>query len=1249
MTAVGASRRPFDIFFVKLRADAIAWFSPSKSKRGRSEEAAVKNISRNFPILVFAIIGLFAIFAARSYAQDATGRVVGNVTDPSGAPIEGAIVHIENVDTHVTEETVSDKDGLYQVLSLTIGNYDVTVQAAGFRTEVFRKQNLQIAQSLRLDAKLQIGQQTESIEVKDQASNVETVNQTVGATVVGEAIQQAPLNGRNVLDLAKLQAGVTETNGDSTAAGTFSIAGGRTDSVTFLLDGGLNNNLLDNSVAFNPNPDTIAEFRILESNYSAEYGRNGGGIISVVTKSGTDSFHGSGFEFLRNNSLNANSFFNNLDGLPRDVLKRNQYGGTLGGPIKKDKLFFFVGYQGQRLSSQQVSGDNIVYTPAELTGDFSQSGFRSNNAANPSGPDPGVVCFLTGRNRNALDPNSGQPLVDGSSCGGSANPFFQSNPALAFNGIIDPSKIDAVSQKYIAAGLLATSPSGDGNFQGAASDNTNELTIKVDYLIRDIDKVTVTLGGVHNPQLNAFPFATVPGFPGITQTNNYFGNLAYTHTFTANLLNELRLYVQRVNRLQGQPGTTLPTAAELGIGITPDQPTGPPNILFDNGLSLGFDEGGPTRIINNTFGFSDTLSYVHGRHNLKMGGGISAYQNNTVFDFVVNGEFDFNGSATGDSLADFLLGAPTQYFQAPSAPSNIRSKQYYGFFQDEWRITKKLSLNVGIRYEYSSPKYDTEGRSFSIIPGDQSTRFINAPVGLVFPGDAGAPKGANFPDKNDWAPRFGFAWDPQGNGKTSVRGGFGVFYDVLKAEDNLQFNGQPPFFGGAGLNFVPNTSGQAGPYPFFTDPFANASPPTPNSFPSKPPPSNIDFGAAGFLPFNSSGLVFVVDPHLRTPYTYQYNVSVQHEIVPSATLELSYVGSSSHGLTGLVDVNPFLLGTTDRTLNLTPGNSTCPDETSLGLQDPNNPPASPTCSFAGLPEFKNLTKASYNSLQASLTKQLTSSRAGSTYFTLAYTLSHAIDNTSGFRQRSSEVPSYSPTSFRASSDQDVRNRITFSGGWDLPFAQMWSSGPKRLTQGWSFFPIVTWHSGLPFDIFALLGDRFNPGSEGPSGAGDPAVVHANIVGSTKTFDPRKNGGLYFDPNSFSNAQCPDPTFSVPVPPPCTPGPDMLPSNSQVVANPALATYGTLPRNFLRGPGYINFDMAFSKTTAITERVNLELRAEFFNTFNHANFLNPGVGNSGNGIFNGLQAGNDPNAVGQFGFINATFDPRIIQLAARISF
>jgi hypothetical protein len=430
---------------------------------------------------------------------------------------------------------------------------------------------------------------------------------------------------------------------------------------------------------------------------------------------------------------------------------------------------------------------------------------------------------------------------------------------------------------------------------------------------------------------------------------------------------------------------------------------------------------------------------------------------------------------------------------------------------------------------------------------------------------------------------------------------------------------------------------------YFQDPFNpnNQVPPLQtNSFPSHTPPSNISF--ANLLPINNSAAIFIVDPHLRTPYTYQYNLSIQREVAPSTVLEVSYVGSSSHGLTGLQDINPFKPGTTDRILNLTPGNSSCLD--SSGITTSNADPNA-TCSFASLPEFRNATKANYNSLQASLTRQVVDSHyLGRTYFTLAYTLAHSIDNVSGFQQRNSSVPSLNPNLFRASSDQDVRNRITFSGGWDMPFDRIWSSGPKRLTQGWSLFPIVTWHSGFPFDVFAGLSDAINfvQFAEGPSGAGDPGNVHTNIVGLTNTFDPRSthkfNGttaNYYFNPTSFSNAQCGDPND----PPPCTPGTGILPSNSQVVANPALATYGTLPRNFLRGPGYINFDLAFSKTTAIIgERMKLEFRVEFFNIFNHANFNTPTLANGGSNI-------NSP----VFGQLTSTFDPRIIQLALRLSF
>ncbi len=650
---------------------------------------------------------------------------------------------VTNTATKIAQTVSTDEGGFYQVLSLPIGAYDVEITSSGFRKEVFTHQVLQIGQSLRVDAKLSIGQASETVEVSSQAANVETINQTIGATVTGETIQRAPLNGRNVLDLAALQPGVTETNPDSGAAGNYSIGGGRSDSVTYLLDGAVNNDLLNNGVVFNPNPDTIAEFRIMESDYSAEYGRNGGGIISEVTKSGTNAWHGSGFEFLRNDAFNANSFFNKVDGLPRDVLKRNQYGGTLGGPIRRDKFFFFVGYQGQRLSQSEESGEFPVFTPAQLGGDFSNGGVPGNcpNA------DPGVSAFL-------LD-----------------NPYFQADGGKAACGIIDPTKFNSISQKYIQAGYFPADPSGSANYQGAHTDNNNEVTGKLDFLFTDKDKLSVTIGGSRNPTLDPFVYSTTPGFPNNGKINHYFLNGQYYHTFTPNVVNEFRAFTQRVYRLQDQVGSNQPTAADLGFGVTPDNPTGPPNMFFDNGAEVGFSVNGPTSFSNNTFGVVDTVTWVHGRHNFKFGGGLTGYQNNTVYDYYVNGEFDFysydygQGPATGNPFADFLLGAPSQLFQYPAAPSNIRSKGLAGFVQDEWRLKKNLSVNVGIRYEYNQPKLDTQGRSFSIVPGLQSTVFANAPVGMVFPGDKGAPVGTNFPDKNDWAPRIGLRGIPRATEK----------------------------------------------------------------------------------------------------------------------------------------------------------------------------------------------------------------------------------------------------------------------------------------------------------------------------------------------------------------------------------------------------------------------------------------------------------------------------------------------------
>src|SRR5262249_15091647 len=446
---------------------------------------------------------------------------------------------------------------------------------------------------------MQIGNVSETVEVSAGAGSiVETVVSTLGQSVTARPLVNLPLNGRNTLDLAALQPGVALHNPDDTSAGNFNIAGGRSDSVTYLLDGGNNNNLLNNGVVYVPPPDAVQEFRLLTSNSTAEYGRNGGGIISLVMKSGTNQIHGSAYEFLRNEALNANTFFNNLNGLPRDLLKRNQFGFTLGGPVVipklingRDKFFWFFSYQGQR----QVAGDGrttTTFTPAELAGDFSQSGADG-------GPDPQVVSFLQ------------------------ANPFFQPNAALQARGIIDPSRIDPVAKKYISSNLIRTAPSGTLASQASGINNSDDISMRFDFNVTQNDRLSVTLAAVRNPDTRPFSAANVPGYPVQDSNHTYYSTFSYIHTFTNSLLNETRITAQRANRLQSKPAVSLPTPADLGIGVTPDNPTGPSGLTFASGLSTGFSVQGPTTLINNTFLFADTLSWIRGKHNWKFGGSFS--------------------------------------------------------------------------------------------------------------------------------------------------------------------------------------------------------------------------------------------------------------------------------------------------------------------------------------------------------------------------------------------------------------------------------------------------------------------------------------------------------------------------------------------------------------------------------------------------------------------------------------------------
>jgi outer membrane receptor protein involved in Fe transport len=1131
------------------------------------------------------LLSLVFLLSMEAVAQNSTGRIAGVITDPSGAAVSGAKLVVTNTATNTRSETVTDVDGTYQVLELPIGNYTVSVEKDGFATVVTQPSELQINQTLRVDVHLTVGAVTQTVGVEAQATQVETEIPTIGGTVTGAAIQDLPLNGRDTLDLALTQPGVipalvTSAGASEYHAGTFTIAGGRQDSVNYLLDGGNNTSLMTNAVVLNPNPDMIAEFKILTNNYTAEYGRNSGGVVSVVTKSGTNQLHGSLFEYFRNEDMNANDYFSNAAGLPRPILKRNQFGGTFGGPIKKDKLFYYFGYQGQRQHSVVVNPGVGVFTPAELQGNFS-------HAVN-GGPDPGLVAFLQ------------------------ANPYFQPNPALASQAIIAPSSINPVAQAAINAGLVPTAPNGVQIPQGAATDNRDEYTGKLDYYLTPTDRISATVGWANRNDLNPYPFLTPnAGFPGLMILDQRSLNIAYTKTLSPTLINEFRATAQRYIQDEDVPPKALPSAAALGItGVTPPAAgdLSSPAFTFDTGLNLG-NPLYPELLTDTTYTFSDTVTSIRGRHTIKAGFSFNKSMNNTKTYSADAGDYYFygvGGVGTGDSsFADFLLGIPTGFTQGEEGRQYPRTKGYWSFVQDEWKVTSHLTLTLGLRYEFNSPITDKRGYNVEIIPGLQSKRFLNAPPDLVVQGDPGAPAGLYYPDYKEFAPRFGFAWDPFGNGRTSLRGGFGVFDDNIQGQTDFYYSAStPPFFASVYLPFNPPTAPVTGQLNYMTQPYVASGTANPFPYPN-PAPSNLNFAAAGLLPFTYTGFTAA---NLKPAYVYQWNLSLQQQIGRSLVAEVTYLGNSAHRLPAFIEGNPMILGTDLRVLNV------------------NTAGDCPTDCYQKIPTVDSVAHSNYNGMVSSLTKRIGDWHSfGETFYTVSYTWSHMLDNADGFQGAGiTTVPYYDHDQFYGSAANDVRQRLVISGGWEIPFAHLWPSGPKKLTTGWRLFPIFTKQTGAPLDVLAGVSNSGYT-TPGPSGAGDGNLVNKNLAGtSVQTFNPATTqtingvtGNFFFNPNSFA-------------PNPASWSTNAIPAADQ-------RTYGNYGRDSVYGPGFSNLDLSLEKRTALFgERVNSAFRIEAFNVLNHAEFWIPGTNP-------------DSSTFGLVTQVNPNSPSRILQLALRLNF
>jgi hypothetical protein len=1136
-----------------------------------------------FSFCIALLVSSTLLFVTPVQSQTATS-LRGTISDPSGGIVVGAQVTLTNTATSKSRSTISGNDGSYVFDPVTAGTYELTVEKSGFAKYLHSGIILELNQNGRLDVRLKVGAGSETVEVKADVVQVDTTGAMLGKVENQRMIQDLPLLDRDTLQLGLLQAGVFAPDPDDGSGNPFSVSGQRSESLTFLLDGANNTNFLNNNIIASPNPDAVEEFKILTNNYDAEYGRTSGGIVNQITKSGTNSYHGDLFEFLRNDVLNAKDYFLPV-GQPIQNFKRNVFGGTVGGPIKKDKLFFFVAYQGTRRREGQNSGLLDVLTDPERTGNFADI-----CPADSTGQtfDAGGNC-VSSIGTQLINPTNGNNV-----------PFNN----LATAGLVNPT-IQTYINKFLPHANVGTNQFI--SFPTAAIDD-DQGVVHLDYNVTNRD--TISFVYIIDDSRDAYPFrvdkggssgGNVPIGSGFSDTlRTQIGSFTWIHTFSGGKVNEFRFAANRSAGLSAVPADTTSPASLGFANVSPDDVKGTaPPIMFTNSFNLGPSPEGPTKDHSATFQWTDNYTWTRGRHELKFGADITRIRQNYNFDFFNNGSFDFTfGNFTGNELADFVGGFWDNYFQFSNAVYGIRTGALGFYAQDTWKILPNLTLNYGLRYEYNMPQSDVHNNILGFFPGQQSTKFPDAPSGILYPGDPGTPNNALvYPDKNNFAPRFGFAWDMFGDAKLVMRGGFGIFYDIEDGALNLQFGGQPPF--GAVSNFFPPSyAGVTG--DVVSDPF------TP-------------FGLQNPFPFASAGKVgtfldpkiafaYTTFPHFRTPYSENFNYGFQWQATRDTMVEAVYVGSLGRKLISSGETNfpnPTIMQEQLAQFGFVNPDCARRQITSgadiaqcTGGISPIDPNGTATGATQLLTNFSN-------GLSDSSQFQLTVDKRFSRHFALrgAYTLAKTIDLTSGFRSRSGEYTDpLDPRLDRALADFDTPQRLVISGIWELPFAYgIHSDGIlKKIADGWQFSGIASFQKGQPFTLY----------SNGNSSEQNNFLDRPDVVGPIRRVNPRNpnpnpgQGGFSSDCALGQGVPTEgnfwfDPTNLV-----CNPCPNSDPTCSQGEVGVPLFTFGTLGRNALRGPGINNFDLSLSKKIPVTESKYFEFRSEFFNAFNHAQFLNP---------------------------------------------
>ena len=1218
------------------------------------------------PYLIVSILCLFSAIVARA---DVTGSITGVVHDPAQAAVVGAKVQVTNVQTNFSQVTTTATDGSYHFLALTAGAYQITATFAGFKPYTATDITLQVNDQLRIDITLQVGTVKEEISISASAVHVETDSTQLGDVIDSKKMLALPLNGRSYLDLLGLQAGVAPTtagtiggdrpvSGYISNAGNISVNGQRETANAFLVNGGDVSEGRNLGAGLVPNLDSVEEFRLITNSFDAEYGKFSGAVMNAITKSGTNGFHGDVFEFLRNDAMDAKNYF--LTSVPKTELHRHQFGFTAGGPFWKDKLFWFTDYQGTRqVQGAEVSG---VTTPSvgELGGQFDPATLtgKVDGSPGPAGscpPSAAPPCLdwptvLTNRLGYTVTNGEKYSFVG---CSSTAECVFP-------GGLISKS---AWSKPSI--GILPYIPAAN-NSNGTYSNNSQRNTITDDKIGERVDFNGRKTGNwsfyyhFDDSTVNsALPSggASVPGFPAVTPTRAQEFVISNNKTVGPTAVNEARITFFRTSTHLDNPSGGKASLASLGfttgagtLGIIPEATPGfaeyVPQIYFNN-----FSIGAPSLITfqpNNTYTASDGFSKAMGKHTLKFGGEARYLQVNERNLASQDGAFVFDGTVTGVDFADYLLGAATGagngYTQAAVQLLDSRTKYGGAYVQDSWKAAPNLTLNLGVRWEVSMPWYDTQGRIQTWVKGEQSTVFPTSPLGLVYPGDPGIPKTLAPTRYDNFGPRLGLAYSPSfsdgvlgkvfgGPGKSSIRASYGLYYTSVEDLNLFYEVGDAPF----GLYWTaPGTVD-------FAEPFRNRLDGGTDSegqrFPFTVPvagsPANktLNFGIYEPMSYFPG-----YDIHNRLPYAEHFNFSIQRELSKSTVLTVSYVGTEGHRLIAQTEANPgdaalckqlTAQGYTDSSSgapgcgpNVEQDTFTLGANTVYGTRDSllnpnvcNSPTGQSLCFGFGNTFTKLVANSVYHSGEVTVQRN-----AGDVTFLAAYTLAKAIDDSSAF----GELINFSNAKLsRGLSSTDVHQNFVISYVWEVPFQRLFHGVPL-LTKGWQLQGITRFASGFPIQMGQgnpVTNPLLCPGllaqptpipcQSDSSLTGSPSTDMPNVGGRIHIYNPRKSPGTfeYFNYDAFTATNC---YFTG-----TTPSPDC-------------GTFGTANRRFFHGPGFNNTDLGMSKMIPLNEAMHFEIRGEFFNIFNHAQFNNP--------------AGDISSST--FGNVTSARDPRIGQVSAK---